>query len=183
MSFARRALCPCGSLRPRRDCCAAAARGRRLGLAVLEGGGLPVARSLVASRWPVSRRRSALVGLRAWELDLVNIDAADGGPRTLRLVMAGATVLHVREIPRTTGELSSLAAMEGAILAAADETGAFPEEIRMRDAELARMLTARLVRWRVRCRTDQRLQAIDTLSADLRRMLQPRASVWPSTPG
>ena len=182
MSFARRALCSCGSLRPRRDCCAASARGRRLGLTLLEGGHPSPTRLPEAERWPATRRLSAQAGLRAWELDLVEIDQEDGGVRTLRLVMAGPTVLHVREMPRATGDLSALAALEGAVLAAADEAGAFPQEIRLRDPELARMLAARLARWRVRCRSDLKLQAIDLLAVDLRRMLQPRERAQPSPP-
>lgn len=178
MSFRARGLCACGSGQRRGDCCGGAARARRLGIAVLQGGG-GVARSCPTDARPASRRPAPSAQLRAWELDLLDLGDVGGAPRALRLVMAGATVLHVREIPRPRGPVSLLAALEGAVLAAADEVGAFPEEIRLRDAELAERLGERLRRWRVRCRTDLGLYAIDGLGAGLRRLLDPGAPAAP----
>ncbi|HQZ69890.1 MAG: hypothetical protein ACH37Z_15475 [Anaerolineae bacterium] len=182
MSFKQRALCPCGSGLRGRDCCDGRARARRLGLTVLVGGG-PIAAGSPRVGWPATRRAASSPNLHAWELDLLHLGVDSGAPRALRLVMAGSAVLHVREIPRPLGPIALLAALEGAVLAAADEVGAFPEEIRLRDAELAEMLTERLRRWRVRCRTDLGLYAIDGLGADLRRLLDPRAAAAPAPPG
>ncbi len=176
MSFRARGLCACGSRQRRGDCCGGAARARRLGIAVLQGDG---ARRFPTELRAPSRRPAPSAQLRAWELDLLDLGDHGGAPRALRLVMVGATVLHVREIPRPRGPVSLLAALEGAVLAAADEVGAFPEEIRLRDAELADRLGERLRRWRVRCRTDLGLHAIDRLGADLRRLLDPGAPAAP----
>ena len=182
MSFKERALCPCGSGQRRRDCCGGSARAQRLGIRVLAGGAADKS-ATPGGNWPAARQLAAQQGLRAWELDLLDLGVDEDSPRTLRLVMAGTTVLHVSEVAGPIGTIAMLAALEGAILTAADEVGGFPDEIRLRDAEMAAMLAQRLARWRIRFRTDLGLYGIDALGADLRRLLDPQTVAAPRPPG
>lgn len=171
----QRALCPCRSGRVFRECCAPAARADRLGWRLL---GEPPRPGPALEPWPAPRRPLGPEGLKAWEADLLGEGGLSGG-RALALVMAGTSVLAVQQLSGQRGEAGRLAALEAAVLAAADAAGAFPEELRLRDAVLAAALAERLARHGVRCRHDLGLYGVDGLAADLRRLLDPQAAARP----
>lgn len=114
--------------------------------------------------------------LKAWEVDLLGQGQTG---RALVLVMAGTTVLTVRDLAGPRSLEGRLAAVEAAVLAAADAAGSFPEELRLRDPALAAALAERLARFRVRCRHDLDLYAVDALATDLRRVLDPSPAARP----
>lgn len=171
----RKALCACGSGASFRDCCAPAARADRLGWRLL---GEPPRPGPALEAWPAPRRPLGPEGLKAWEADFLG-EGGIGGRRSLALVMAGTSVLAVRELSGQRGEAGRLAALEATVLAAADAAGAFPEELRLRDAALAGALAERLARHGVRCRHDLGLYGVDGLAADLRRLLDPQPAARP----
>ncbi len=168
-----KALCSCGSGRSHRACCAASARAQRLGWQLL-GEGRPRAADL--EPWPEARTDGDGTRLKAWEVDFLGQGQAG---RVLIIVMAGTTVLTVRDMAGPRGLEGRLAAVEAAVLAAADAAGAFPEELRLRDPALAAALSERLARFKVRCRHDLDLYAVDALATDLRRVLDPFPTARP----
>jgi hypothetical protein len=159
--------CPCGSgLRPD-GCCGRAALARRLGLRVIAGGGLPRPVGVARPSWNAVRGPRDRLGLRAIELDLLDLWGEEG-PRAAVCAVAGPDVLDFSFLRRLPADASAgLVVLEAAFLRVADLRGAMPQEARMRDERLAAMLAERLARWGVRCRADLPLYGVASLLAQL----------------